>query len=287
MFDTVTGSRMLINGIASPISKQLVKADLELKTILTESDLNLDRGIAKQVLKRAGRSVLQAMVLLPVKAIGKVSNDNELLRLCAATEIIYSAFSIHDGIEDSKMESDREAYTIKNSSATLTGDTLFTAALLIISEIFPRSMLLDVMHLIEKNSYMIIAEEVQKSDFGAKVNYLDSLKRRTAEFSSTFALLGAYASKANMEETAVLEKFSYSLGMTYRIITDNENGKTPFELNDSIKFVKHFTDEAKDAVSSFKDSIYKKSLFKLIEYFSYNGTRLKSRNQMLEVRSQV
>jgi plasmid replication initiation protein len=90
-----------------------------------------------------------------------------------------------------------------------------------------------------------------------------------------------------MEETAVLEKFSYSLGMTYRIITDNENGKTPFELNDSIKFVKHFTDEAKDAVSSFKDSIYKKSLFKLIEYFSYNGTRLKSRNQMLEVRSQV
>lgn len=271
MFETGIRSKILINEIASPISKELVKADLELKTILNESDLILDSGITGRVLKKSGRRIRQAMILLPAKAIGKGRTDDKLSRLCAAAEIIYSAFNMHDGISGSGMTSGktgRARKVIDNSRAVLTGDTLHTMALLVISEMFPGSMLLDVMQLIEKNSYMIISEEIKKPIFRSKESYINSLKSRTAELSTTFALLGAYVSEANADETAVLEKCGYNLGMAYQIITDNENGKTPFEKNDSQTFVKHFTDEARSASSGFKESIYKKSLLKLIEYFN-------------------
>lgn len=275
MIDTNVKSKIQMNEITSPISKELAKVNSELKTILNKFNVTSENDIFKLVLKNPDRRIRQAMILLPVKAIGKRNSDTELFRLCAAAEIVYRAINFHDGVNDSGKISRKITGTkkaIDNSFAVLAGDTLHTLALLVISEIFPESLLLDVIRLIEKTGYMKISDEIQRHIFESKESYINSLKNRSSEFMGTFALLGAYVSKANAEEAAVLEKCSYNLGMAYQIIADHENGKTAFENFDPLPFIKYFAEEAKSAISSFRGSAYKKSLLKLIGYFcSYKG----------------
>jgi len=208
------------------------------------------------------------MILLTVKAMGKTSIDKELLRLCAATEIVYSAVNLHDGINDSEEE----------GGAVLNGDTLHTLALLVASEIFPKNLLLDITKFIEKISYMKISEEIRKPVYESGESYLESLKAWTSEYTSIFAFLCAYALKASVSEEALLEQCGYSLGILYRIITDHKSGKVAIEGFDPSISAREYAREAENAISGLKGSTYKKRLLKLIRLL-YGNLQLNSRGR--------
>ena len=273
MFDTSMENKIRINEIAGPISNELAKVNSELKNILSEFDLISEYGILKKSRRNADRLIRHALLLLPVKAMGKSCSDRELPKLCAASEIIFSAVNLHDQITDSDIASRGKKGNItrvNNSRAVLNGDELQTLALLVISEMFPKNLLLDLTRLIEKSCYMKISEEIQKTIFKTEAVYTDSLKSRTSEITSTIALLGAYASKASVDETEILERLGYNLGMLYGIITDQMNGKTSFEGFDPLACAGQYAKEAENIISGFKKSAYKTSLLKLVKLFVKN-----------------
>lgn len=273
MLDTNIKTKVRMNEIVSPIAKELVKVNSELKNILSEFDLISGYGVIGHVYKNPDRLIRQAMILLPVKAIGKSGSDKELSKLCAVAEIVYSAVNLHDKINDSDKTDGKKAGNKKevdNSHAVLNGDALQTLALLAASEIFPKNLILDITRLIEKSCYMKISEEIQKSVFGSDESYVNSLKNSAAEFSSVFALLGAYVSKASADETSLLKKCGYNLGMLYRIAVDYKNGRVGSGGISPLISAEHYAKEAESAISGFDGSVYKKSLLKLARLFYSN-----------------
>lgn len=265
MLNTNRISKIHINEIVSPISKELTRVNSELKSILGEFNLVPEFGslILKQ--KEADSLVRQAMLLLTVKAMGKTSIDKELLRLCAATEIIYSAINLHDGIGNSEQE----------GGAVLNGDTLHTLGLLVASAIFPKNLLLDITRLIEKSCYRKISEEIRNPVFESSEHYLESLKTSTSEYTSIFSFLCAYALKSSVSDAAILEKCGYSLGMLYQIISDQKAGRVGIEGFSPSNSVRQYTQEAESVISELRGSVYKKKLLKLIKLL-YNNLQLKA-----------
>jgi geranylgeranyl pyrophosphate synthase len=271
MFDTIIKSKAAMNEIISPLSLELIKVNSEIKDMVKEFSKISDYDIIKQLHKNPDRLIRQAMILLPAKAVGEGSSNKELIRLCAAAEIVYSAMNLHDEISDTDKvygEKSNRKKGMDNSHAVLNGDTLQTLALLVASEVFPNSLLQHITKLIEKSCYTKISGEIQNSFFDSNESYVNSLKNETAEFTSTFALMGAYISKASVDETELLKKCGYNLGILYRIITDQKSGRVGFKGFNPLTGVKRYAEEAEKAVSGLKESIYKKSLTKLIGLLS-------------------
>ena len=273
MFNSGLKSKLLVNEIVSPISRELRKTNTKLKTVFHEYGLMAEDALFGQVFKNPDRLIRQAMILLPAKAIGNNHDDHELIKLCVAAEIFYSVIDLWDGIHDSEIVDRKLPGThkiIDNSRAILAGDTLLTLALMLVAEIFPENMLLKVIRQIEKASYLIISEEIQKRPLYESVEkYCDTMKQQTTEFSNTVIELGAYLTKADAEESAIVEKCGYNLAMAYKIIMDQASGKIGFANLDTQIAIKQYAEEAECAISGFKKSVYQKSLLKLVEYF-YN-----------------
>lgn len=96
--------------------------------------------------------------------------------------------------------------------------------------------------------------------------YLKIILGKTAGFMNACCSLGGSIVGANEKECNMLSKYGENLGMAYQILDDYIDEDPVATKNVAIEEGFQFAYAAKASIDNLKDSAYKKSLIKLIDY---------------------
>ncbi|HHY83339.1 MAG TPA: polyprenyl synthetase family protein [Clostridiales bacterium] len=175
-----------------------------------------------ELLNAGGKRLRPAMVLLSGR-FGKY-NEEKLLPLAAAVEIMHMATLVHDDIIDqAEMRRGRPTARSRwgNETAVFTGDFLFTKSF----ELVTHSISQRNMHYLSNAIKAICEGEVDQfeSRFGNEFSILRYLKRIGRKTAMLFALscqVGAAESQCKSSTIRLLRKFGYDFGMAFQITDD-------------------------------------------------------------------
>ncbi|MEY8001245.1 polyprenyl synthetase family protein [Clostridium sp. Mt-5] len=269
---------MEFSEIYLPITKELYKVDVELKTVTKDLGDISTREIFRYFFSSTGKYLRPILTLLSAKAINNQlpeSVEEELTQLCVGIELIHSASLIHDDIIDGDPMRRNQKTLNKiygNKIAILTGDTLYSRAFFIFSAILPKSF----SKAIGKVTEVMSISEILNAKLSTvnRETYLKIVEGKTAFFMGVCCGLGVTLAGGNEEEFNILSNYGHNLGIAYQILDDYID-KDPIAIkNISIEEAFKFASNAKDSIKNLKDSIYVESLVSLVDYVldSYKPT---------------
>ena len=174
------------------------------------------------LLNAGGKRPRPAMVLLAGR-FGRY-DENKLIPLSAAIEIMHMATLVHDDvIDESDLRRGRPTTRSRwgNQVAVLTGDFLFTKAFSLITQNVSQKN----MHRLSSVIKSICDGEVVQfqSRYTADVSvirYLKRISRKTAVLFSLSCQVGAAESNCRRETIRLLRKFGHDFGMAFQITDD-------------------------------------------------------------------
>ena len=173
------------------------------------------------LLTSGGKRIRPNLTLLVGKMFG--ADDQRLVTLAAAIELLHTATLVHDDLIDGSLL--RRGMPTLNSqwspgATVLTGDFLFASAAKLASD----TNSIPAMSMFAKTLTVIVNGEItQLFDSRCQVNRSDYYQRiyaKTASLFETSAATAAIISDVAPEKIEVLRKFGYEIGMAFQIIDD-------------------------------------------------------------------
>lgn len=181
-----------------------------------------DLGAAlDHLLSSGGKRVRPAVALLTGGMLG--GNQERLLTLAAAIELLHTATLVHDDLIDGALL--RRGIATLNSqwspaATVLTGDFIFSRAAKLAAE----TDSVKVMHLFAETLTTIVNGEITQlfssRGLASRENYLQRIHAKTA---SMFELATAAAALLSPVDACVVEKirsYGYEIGMAFQIVDD-------------------------------------------------------------------
>lgn len=189
---------------------------------LLHTDHALINGIVENYLKTKGKQIRPILVMLAARMFGEI---NERVLYCAAAlEMLHNATLIHDDVVD-QTPLRRGEPTINavwgNHIAVLVGDLFVSKAL----EAGVGTGNLEILKTLSDLGTQLSLGEMSQlfnarfHDFDDKA-YLDMISRKTASLFTGCVKIGAQAVDAPEDETRILERFAYLMGMAFQIRDD-------------------------------------------------------------------
>lgn len=203
------------------IYEDIDKIDAFIRNSLKASQQVLNDAI-NDLLNAGGKRLRPAMVLLAGR-FGRY-NEEKLISLAAAIEIMHMATLIHDDIID-QSELRRGRPTVRNrwgnEIAVFTGDYLFTRAFDLVTQTISQKN----MHHLSQAIKAICVGEVDQFESRYDKNmyigkYLKRISRKTAILFSLSCQVGASEARCRQEVIRHLRKFGHDFGMAFQITDD-------------------------------------------------------------------
>ena len=265
----VWDSRLKLNDIYKPIDPKITKLKYELNNLAINAGVSHVSELFEYFFKNSGKHLRPALTFL---AAGVVKNgqvdmeENDLIQLALAFELLHSASLVHDDIIDEDMTRRGQKTlnnTFGNKLAVLAGDTLFAYAYSIVSNLFPVKYSQDIASLSYK---MCIAEIEQAKGNIDREKYFGIIEGKTALFMSVCCKLGAVLAGASECDVQKMESFGLNFGMAYQIKDDFEDDDPETLKHVTMDDAHKFSSKAKEAISELQDSEYKQNLYELMDY---------------------
>ncbi|WP_058486810.1 polyprenyl synthetase family protein [Defluviitalea phaphyphila] len=204
-----------INIDLDKMEKYMKKVVRSRKKILTEISLEL--------IESGGKRLRPAFVILGAR-YGKKFEEEKIIPLASAIELLHTATLVHDDIiDDSKLRRGKITVQAKwgKDMAVYTGDYLFTKAFTILSD----KTSFKHMNRIARAVRAICEGEIDQYEIKYNVNvsvidYLKRIYRKTAILFAMSILTGAYEAKASKKTLNALGKFGVYFGMAFQIRDD-------------------------------------------------------------------
>lgn len=261
---------MDFNEIYLPINKELYQVETELKNIAEELGGTSAKDIFSYFFSIPGKRLRPTLTLLSSGAASSqqsIAVNYKLIQLAVAIELIHSASLIHDDIIDGDLMRRGQKTLNKifgNKIAVLAGDALYSTAFSIFSNSLSREFSLAMGQVTKK---MCIAEILNAKDTIPKREiYLKIIEGKTAYFMSVCCSLGAAIVNASEKEINALGNYGLNLGMAYQILDDYIDNDPVAIKNVTIEEAFQYAFNAKDSLKDLKESTYKKTLIRLVDY---------------------
>lgn len=259
---------MDINNIMAPIQDDLVLFQKEIIQWIEGIKNEKVKSNFMTFFKKKGKYLRPSLLMLSANAVtkGEKRFENDLYKLALILELLHSASLVHDDIVDGDIIRRGEAtinHVFGNKIAVLAGDTLFSYAFALVTEMYSKVY---GQHITNLALSMCMAELEQANEVTSLESYLSVIYGKTAKFMSICCELGGIIGGANEEVISSLSAYGEALGMAYQIIDDSidedPNGKKYVVRDDANDYI----DKGREALSVLEDSEYKESLSHMLEY---------------------
>ncbi len=177
----------------------------------------------KSMILKGGKMLRPAMVILGAKQ-GKSYNQEKVLSMAAALEMLHLATLIHDDVIDTA-QTRRGVNTIQthrgNKIAIIAGDYLFSRSFELVAQYSKGKQGLYLAQGVQK----ICQAELQQNQHAHRLDisprhYLRRILGKTALLFMLALHVGADAGKASLKTQRLLRKVGYNMGMAFQIIDD-------------------------------------------------------------------
>lgn len=176
----------------------------------------------------AGGKRLRPALLILSSYFGKIEQD-KLIQLASAVELLHTATLIHDDVlDDSPYRRNRETIYKKYGTdmAIYCGDFLYTKSLLMLADIVPADKLKIAARAVKTICEGEVDQYRDKYVMNLSVpSYLKRISRKTAVLFSASCALGALCAKCNPRITNSLSKFGFYYGVIFQLIDDARDFK--------------------------------------------------------------
>ncbi len=205
----------------SPVVFPEKAISIRMKEVLKTGYDEID-DILSYLLQSSGKMLRPRLVFLSASI--KPHDENKIIDIAAAVELIHMASLVHDDVID-KAASRRGRESVNNrwgnQTSVLTGDYLFAAAFNLINQ----HSLKEVMDNITSTIQVMCTGEIKQLSLNCDLNiseeeYCEKTYRKTACLFASSCRVGALAAEAEPEEVWILEKFGLNLGYAYQLIDD-------------------------------------------------------------------
>lgn len=280
---------MELEHIIQPISKELLKVSKEMTIQLNkicekQTPAFLDKQYVNQTIRHlfkvSGKFLRPALVLLSAKAVNKIEtpDDDSLIKLATAVELIHSASLIHDDIID-ESEYRRKQLSLNkefcNQTAVLVGDILYSQFFSILINLETvsceqRIMLLEILSTTTRRMCLGEILEQQIKNYNTRPTlqeYLEIIENKTASLMSACCLSGAAINGADEKFSRALANYGLCLGSSFQISDDCIDDDSLYNSKkDLIEKAKEYSCLAKEEIAVLEQSPAKQSLLNLSEY---------------------
>lgn len=205
-----------------------IKESLDkIKNIIIEKNKSSEKFLNHSVeyLISTGGKMLRPLFVILSAGFGEEKDEEKILNLAAAIEMLHLATLIHDDIiDDSDLRRNMPTIQSKYSKeyAVYMGDYLFTQCFLLLNEYeFQRENVLRLAKAISK----ICTGEMKQNHMRYTINrsIKECLKIASGKTATLFAISfasGANAANADKKTIKILSKIGYNIGMAFQLIDD-------------------------------------------------------------------
>ena len=175
------------------------------------------------ILSAGGKRVRPALTLLVGHMLGASQQENRLVTLAAAIELLHTATLVHDDLIDGSLL--RRGMSTLNSqwspgATVLTGDFLFACAAKLASD----TNSIPVMSLFSQTLTVIVNGEITQLLVSRCVTnreaYYQRIYAKTASLFETSAKAAAMICSAAEPSVELMRQFGYNIGMAFQIMDD-------------------------------------------------------------------
>ncbi len=203
------------------IREQLHLVDHELKNDLLST--NEVRTLNKYILNSSGKRLRPALVLFSARVGDKDKQNDKVIPVSIAVEMIHTATLIHDDVVDNS-DLRRGQPTIRskwgNDISIILGDYWFSKAFSILASKAP-GLIAPLMEVVNR---MCVGELMQlKRCYDltlTEADYLEIVKEKTASLISSCCQIGALVGGASLEQINSLSHYGLNLGIAFQITDD-------------------------------------------------------------------
>ena len=205
---------------------ELIKKELSLleyKLIeFISSEITLATEISEYIVASGGKRIRPTLCILTGKALSYEEED--LINLSAAIELLHTATLIHDDVVDESLfRRGKQSIQSKWSDAhgVLVGDFVYSKAFQLMASLDRRELIEELARSTNRISEGEVLQLSLKNsqDFSDK-NYFDVIGRKTAELFKASVVTAAIAASADEVTINSLKNFSYKLGIAFQIKDD-------------------------------------------------------------------
>jgi geranylgeranyl pyrophosphate synthase len=210
-----------INSILAPIQSDLQKVETRLRESIRLEYAPLT-SVFETLIESGGKRIRPALVILSAKF--HPADQDKILTLAVATELVHAATLIHDDLID-KSPLRRGSPTINSrwsgTATVLAGDFLLARA----ADIAASIENFRVMRVFAR-TLMTICEGEIRQDFAGKhwppnrEEYYRHIESKTASLFTACTEGGAILSDAPEEEIAAMKTYGHNLGMAFQVVDD-------------------------------------------------------------------
>jgi octaprenyl-diphosphate synthase len=210
-----------LNQINEPIKDELKEFEAHFKTTLRSKVPLLDI-ITNYILRRKGKQMRPAFVLLTAKMFGKISLSS--YTAASFIELLHTASLIHDDVVDESYER-RGFFSInalwKSKIAVLVGDYFLAKGLLLSVERKEYELLAIVSEAVRDMSEgeLMQIQKVRKLDLSMD-EYFSIIRKKTAALIGACTACGAKSAGANNELVQLMKEFGELAGIAFQIKDD-------------------------------------------------------------------
>lgn len=202
-----------------------------MKQILQTDSPQIDR-VLKYLLQTNGKMLRPRLVHLTASLHSH--DENEVIDIAVAVELIHLASLIHDDIIDnSHTRRGRESLNSiwGNEVSVLTGDYLFATAFNLINQHNLPSVMENITETIQIMCSGEIKQLAMLYDYNISVeDYYDKTYRKTACLFASSCKIGALVAKLPHDKVSILEQYGLAIGYAYQIIDDILDFSSDIEL---------------------------------------------------------
>lgn len=203
------------------IGDELEKVDEYIKSSLLSKQKVLETAL-RDLLEAGGKRLRPALLLLSGK-FGRY-DEEKLIPLAAAVEILHMATLVHDDIiDDSKMRRGRPTVQSRwgKDIAVFTGDFLFARTFLLLAHSTTVENMQGLSRVVKAICEGEIAQYQSRYDKSVTVKqYLKRIGRKTALLFALSCYIGAHESRCRPELVRRLREFGFNFGMAFQITDD-------------------------------------------------------------------
>lgn len=223
--------------ISNLIEDDLQKVEHLLHEIV-ESEIKEIPLIYSYTLKAGGKRFRPALVLLSSKLFSG-DNDNKIIKLSTASEVVHMASLIHDDvIDDNNLRRGilTPNYKWGNKMAVFVADYILLNTLLFLLKEFNSNVIDPLFRAISKMCEGELLQIKTGGDLNIReTDYIEIIDKKTASLISACCEIGARAANADEDSITAMARYGKYIGLAFQIVDDlmdliftsKQIGKTP------------------------------------------------------------
>ncbi|MDI6786601.1 MAG: polyprenyl synthetase family protein [bacterium] len=219
---TIICSEITILDTYKEFEKKLFVVDEIIKNCLKTEDKYIN-NVIDYLKDHSGKKLRPLLVLISASINGKENSERDTC-LAAAVELIHTATLIHDDVVDgAHMRRFKPTlnYELGNSISVISGDYLFSKAILLLTDNAEKRVLKIMAQAISKVCEgEMIQQQKQFNDKMSQEEYLEIIEKKTASLISACCKSGISLGSDNEIIIKALENYGLNIGMAFQIVDD-------------------------------------------------------------------